>query len=79
MAFTVCFTQPDGSRRCVDIPVLVNQFPPVGPDPGPWLLGEGIREELGRDLLVLGRMQALTASLSRDLIPARRFPDSYVI
>jgi hypothetical protein len=72
MPFTFCFKSPNGAMRCVDIPVLVNQFPPVGPDPDPgkWLLGKDLRPELGRDLLTLGRMRALSASLSPEMRPA---------
>ena len=72
MPFTFCFKSPSGELRCVDIPVLVNQFPPVGPDPDPvgWLLGRDLRPEIGRDLLTLGRMRALSASLSAEMRPA---------
>ncbi|MFZ4408619.1 MAG: hypothetical protein ACOYOH_14840 [Paracraurococcus sp.] len=68
MPFRFCFKLPDGKEHCVDIPVLVNQFPPVGPDPGPWLTG--LRPDISRDLLTLGRIQVLSATLGAELRPA---------
>ena len=67
MSFRLCLTLPNGRKHCFDIPVLVRQFPPVGPDPDPWL--SGLRPDLSRDLLTLGRMQALSATLGPELRP----------
>lgn len=64
-----------GNTYCFDIPILVNRWPWVGPDPGPerqgpqpepWVTRDGEEVAWAKDLQILASINALAQHLSSD-------------
>jgi hypothetical protein len=59
-----------GKRTCIQIPVLIQRWPP-DPDPGPfklggWVVSDPSPEPWAVDLQVLASIEALTSTLTKE-------------